>query len=73
LIGYKKKTICQSFFSFHHTCTGVPSVRSHSKLRLSAEPRKTRQVKTARCGGVFSSKFIFICGIGESRGGTKKT
>lgn len=59
-------------FNFYLTCTGVPSVRSHSKLRLSAEPRRTRQVKTARCGGEFSSRFIFISGIGERRGGTEK-
>ena len=55
-----------------HTCTGDPSVRSHSSDRLSDDPRKTRQVKTARCGGVFSSKLIFTGGIGARRGGTRR-
>jgi hypothetical protein len=39
-------------------------------VRLSAEPRNTRHVKTALCGGEFSSRLIFICGIGARRGGT---
>lgn len=53
------------------TWTGEPSLRSHSSDKLSDDPRKTRQVKTARCGGVFSSRLIFTGGIGARRGGTK--
>jgi hypothetical protein len=59
LIGYKEKN-GKIFNKFVITSTGVPSERIHSKLRLSAEPRKTRQVKTARCGGECSSRFTLI-------------
>lgn len=73
-MAISKKESLRILISFYFclTCTGVPSVRSHSKLRLSAEPRRTRQVKPARCGGELSSRLIFISGIGERRGGTIK-
>lgn len=53
------------------TWTGVPSCKTHSKLRLSAEPRRTRQVKTALCGSEFSSVLTLIGEIGANLGGTK--